>query len=407
MRERIAACVLVLLAGVAWADEGKKIEPRLVEGKFGKALDVSSTPLAFGGDQRYRTPPLTVECWVKLTDKRTFNVFVSCDPKSSSRHWEVYSYARSGAFAAYLPGYEPSEIVSKKNVCDGKWHYLAFTHDGKVVKLYVDGELVREQAIKPRKDGMPKDGPLSIGQAIDGDVRIGCDGVIDDVRISRVIRDVSKVPTAAAKVDADVIALWRFDGSDRVLADPEWTPPPKTAGEAWERMTDADWIDPRLRKMDTGPTFNATFAYQHTGKRVLVHKGTAIRIGEKGEGAVLFDRNQLRMAAGWTGGYLNHSDRRFGLLNTPTPAGKLLFSTKSEAGWADPDGTKRQTRRHGAAAARVGAVQGDVPARQARRAVLRGRRRRRAGDAVDRTRLPDADVRDRAHQERANAAAGT
>ena len=48
----------------------------------------------------------------------------------------------------------------------------------------------------------------------------------------------------------------------------------------------------------------------------MVFKGTAIRVGEKGEAAVLFDRCQMRFAAGWTGKYLNHSSTRFGLLNT-------------------------------------------------------------------------------------------
>src|SRR5436309_1314256 len=62
-------------------------EPALVEGKFGKALDAARTPLAFGGDHRYRTPPLTVECWAKLNGRRGFNVLVSCDDKASARHW--------------------------------------------------------------------------------------------------------------------------------------------------------------------------------------------------------------------------------------------------------------------------------------------------------------------------------
>src|SRR5262249_8616862 len=38
------------------------------------------------------------------------------------------------------------------------------------------------------------------------------------------------------------------------------------------------------------------------------------------------------------GGFLHHSDRRFGLLNTPTPAGKVAFATGSGPGWADPSG---------------------------------------------------------------------
>ncbi|MFM7150374.1 MAG: DUF6797 domain-containing protein, partial [Gemmataceae bacterium] len=112
--------------------------------------------------------------------------------------------------------------------------------------------------------------------------------------------------------------------SEQILADPAWTPIPNTTGEAWERETDVDWIDARLRKMDTGPTFNGTMSYPIAGGRALVYKGTAIRLGDKGQAGVMFDRNQLRLAAAWTGGFLQHSDRRFGLLNTPQPAGKLL-----------------------------------------------------------------------------------
>ncbi len=336
---------LLIRRGCIWAagqalrpvPEKKRTSAKLVEGKFGKALDASSTPLAFGGDLRYRTPPLTVECWAKLYSKRGFNVLVSSDPKSSAQHWEIYSYLRSGAFSAYLPGYEPAEIVSKTNVCDGKWHYLAMTFDDKQVALFVDGKKVREQAVKAKPGLRPLPGPLSIGQAVDGSLRIGCDGLIDDVRLSRVVRPIA-LPTAPLPVDAQTIGVWRFDDSDTILADPAWTPPPATTGEPWERATDVDWVDDRLRRMDTGPTFNATMRYVHNGRAVTTYRATAIRIGDKGQGAVVFDRDRLRLAAGWTGGYLVHSDRRFGLLNTPTPAGPLLFSTGAGPGWADATG---------------------------------------------------------------------
>ena len=51
----------------------------------------------------------------------------------------------------------------------------------------------------------------------------------------------------------------------------------------------------------------------------------------------MFDRCQLRLAAGWMG-WLKHSDRRFALLNTPTPAGPMVFSTAVGPGWAGPKG---------------------------------------------------------------------
>jgi hypothetical protein len=331
----LPACALLLAC--LPAAEGKP-KAHLVEGKFGKALDAAATPQAYAGDERYRTPPLTVECWAKLHSKRGFNVLVSSDPKSSSRHWEIYSYAGKGTFSAFLPGYEPSEVVSKQDICDRKWHHLAMTFDGKLVRLFVDGKQVHERAVKPRTGLKPVSGPLSVGQAIDGVTRVGCDGAIDEVRLSRIARKIDSVPAKASAVDADTVALWRFDGSDRILADPAWTPPPADVGEPWERETDVDWVDARFRKMDTGPALNATMAYQHGKQRVTVYKGTAIRIGDKGQGGVIFDRNQLRLAAAWTGGWLNHSDRRFGLLNTPSPAGKLTFTTPSTPGWATPKG---------------------------------------------------------------------
>ncbi len=330
------ACVLLTTTLLAAQIDGKPAV-HLADGKFGKALDASVTPLAFGGDERYRTPPLTVECWAKLNSKRDFNVLVSCDPKASSRHWEIYSYAGRGTLSAYLPGYAPSEVVSKANLCDGKWHHVAMTFDGATVALFADGKKVREQKVTPRPGAKPLAGPLSVGQAIDGGNHIGCDGLVDEVHLSRVIRKIDGVPAAPPAVDADTIGLWRFDDSTTILADPAWTPPPETTGEPWERATDVDWVDGRLRRMDTGPTFNATMRYQHGLRLVTVYKGTAIRVGDKGEGGVIFDRNQLRLAAGWAGGWLNHSDRRFGLLNTPTPVGKLLFSTPSMAGWRNPD----------------------------------------------------------------------
>ncbi len=116
--------------------------------------------------------------------------------------------------------------------------------------------------------------------------------------------------------------------------DPDWTPRPQ-AGDvpAYVKETDVDWVDPRLQQMDTGRTWNATFRYPHVGSSesepplLRSFKGTAIRIGDDGEAAIIFDRNQLRWACAWTGDYLTHSDRRFGLLNTPQPAGDVQFST--------------------------------------------------------------------------------
>ncbi|HEY1191219.1 MAG TPA: DUF6797 domain-containing protein [Gemmata sp.] len=126
-------------------------------------------------------------------------------------------------------------------------------------------------------------------------------------------------------------------GIDPSLAD--WTPRPATGkAEPWEKMTDKDWIDTRFREMDTGPALNCTMRYPRGKGQETVYKATVVRFGEKGEAAVVFDRSTMKLSAAWTGGYLNHSDRRFGLLNTPTPKGEMLFASGTGPGWADPQG---------------------------------------------------------------------
>jgi hypothetical protein len=319
----------------------KAVEKRLVfaEGKFGKALDARVLPAHVEGDDRYRKPPLTIECWAKLFSKTGFNVLVSTDPKTSGRHWEIYTYAGKGDFSAYLPGTLQGEIRSGIDICDGKWHFLAMTHDGKAVRLFVDGKQIKERPVAYRPEAKPEPGPLVIGGAYSPDHHVGCDGLIDDVRISNIARPLAASPTAPLTRDANTLSLWSLDGDEGISADINWTPPaPEVGAEPWQLETDKDWIDDRFRKTDTGPYLNATIDYEGPKGKVRSYKATAIKVGDKGEATVLFDRNQLRFAAAWTGGFLNISNRRFGLLNTPTPNGHMEFSTSSLAGWADEKG---------------------------------------------------------------------
>jgi hypothetical protein len=131
----------------------------------------------------------------------------------------------------------------------------------------------------------------------------------------------------------------------------DWTPRPATGkAEPWEKKQDPEWDDARLRQMNTGPAFNATFGLTTetiVGNRLVkqlshpAYKGTAVKLTDgKNVGCVIFDRATCRITAAWTGGYLRHSERRFGLLNTPMPppGAQTVFITPKTAGWADAAG---------------------------------------------------------------------
>ncbi len=149
---------------------------------------------------------------------------------------------------------------------------------------------------------------------------------------------ISSIPTNAVPPDvAPAPHAPLPPGIDPALAD--WTPRPASGkAEPWEKATDKDWIDGRFRTMNTGPALNCTMRFPLGKDQPMVYKATVVKLGDKGDAGVVFDRSTMRLTAAWTGGYLNHSDRRFGLLNTPTPKGEMIFASPVGPGWADPEG---------------------------------------------------------------------
>ena len=77
------------------------------------------------------------------------------------------------------------------DITDGQWHYVAMTFDGSRVRLYVDARLVKDVAVTRQRTGGPI-GRLYVGSYPPG--KIGCDGVVDEVRISKIVRKIEHAP---------------------------------------------------------------------------------------------------------------------------------------------------------------------------------------------------------------------
>lgn len=205
------ATAVLTAAFTAFGGEAAKTAGiQIVAGHFGKALDARHAAEAAAQDA-YSRPPVTVECWARLRSKSDFNVLVACEPKESGTHWEIYSYAGTGVFSAYLPGYSPMEIKSQADITDDRWHYLAMLFDGTAVRLYVDGREVAGEPVTRNPAIVRQIGPLTFGTALAQTHQLQCDGLIDEVRISQGIRSVSAIPKEPLVGDKTVIGLWRFD----------------------------------------------------------------------------------------------------------------------------------------------------------------------------------------------------
>ncbi len=203
-----AARLTQQLPGDAILKPGSSARQSLVEGRHGRALNAAHTTASLPSRPAFHKPPLTVECWALARTRAKFNVFVANNLKSSGEHWELYSFKDKGDFSVYMPGYSPNTIRSEAIITDGKWHYLAMQFDGQEVRMFVDGKEVQRQKLK--RVGKPGPlGTLDLGGYVPG--KVGCDGAVDDVRISNILRPITEPTPAPFQSDQHTVGLWNLD----------------------------------------------------------------------------------------------------------------------------------------------------------------------------------------------------
>ncbi len=233
---------------------------------YGSAL---SGGLVVEGKEAYRELPLTVELRAKLNTKGGFNILIASDPKASAQHWELYSYSQSGAFSLYLPG-RGGEFKSSVNICDGQWHALAAVIEARRVRLYVDGKQVLDSPVKPLV-GNAQPGGFGFGRLVEGGH--GCDGLLDDIRISKGVREISGVAKEPLKSDAQTVGLWSFDDlkTSSVLA-PAATQPPSVPAVAKPQLL---YTKQATREATEAVTTAATMKQLPAARLASIHALTA------------------------------------------------------------------------------------------------------------------------------------
>jgi putative heme-binding domain-containing protein len=184
----------------------------LAPGRFGHALDARRQHAEAAFQDAYQQPPLTAECWAKLDSAHGYNLLVANNVKESATHWEMFTMPGSGHLTAYLPGSRPDHVRTKENICDGKWHHLVMVYEATHVRLHVDGKQAADERVAAA-GGEAKEGALWFGAY--PSQGLGCDGVIDEVRLRRGARPAEAVPDRAPDADQDTVGLWHFDAADQ------------------------------------------------------------------------------------------------------------------------------------------------------------------------------------------------
>jgi azurin len=335
--------------------------------EYGKAL--AGGMVAEGGAP-FEQWPLTIEVRAQLNGKSGYNILVSSSEKAASAHWEVYTHAKRGSLSVYLPG-RGGDFDTGVDICDGKWHDILVSLSDAAVKVWLDGKWVLER--KPAAPGKVRPAQqrqLGLGRLVEG--TIGCDGLIDDVRISRGANEPTTWIKGPRKRMDITLGLWSFDelGDAKVL--PKAPPIPsfkpslaplrpednllaghfvnrdrvfdfyaKQAIEAmarkpspellavypgldggsqghWGNQNDAvTWKDGRWDKADHGVLFSGVFR----GAGLTIPKAVCVRYGQE---SACFDPLTLSFPVRWTGDFIRLNEGRHGFSSSANMAGKLV-----------------------------------------------------------------------------------
>ncbi len=355
-----------------WSETSEVRNPKSEVGKaettpslnpeFGKALKGG---WMVEGDAGYSKLPFTVECRAKLDGKGGFNILVASEMKASATHWELYTMMKGGTLALYMPG-RGGNYDSKIDVCDGRWHDLLASADEKSVVLWIDGKQVFERPVQPLT-GKPQSGSLAFGRLVEGS--IGCDGIIDDVRISRGAMKPRKGGAPRQRMD-NTLGLWSFDNLDDILPPPAPKPAEFTPGREpldrsqnihWQEFVNRErvfdfygkqalhflkhkplpalipqfpgldggqqghwgnqndqvtWKDGRFAASDLGSVFSGVFK----GAGLTIPKAVCVRFDDK---AAVFDPETLSWRLEWTGGFVKLNENRHGFMGGAAMDGKV------------------------------------------------------------------------------------
>ena len=109
---------------------------------------------------------------------------------------------------------------------------------------------------------------------------------------------------------------------------------PAIAGREPATQDEKDWIDNRWSRADVGPFLESSLRLPNG----TITKALSIRVGDHDQAAVCFDTENLRLRAGWTGGFLRFDAARFGLLNPPRIGGEVQFVAAEGTDWIGATG---------------------------------------------------------------------
>ena len=128
--------------------DGKLVGAKWVQGKIGTALefDGNGNIVEIPHDKVFDLTEYTISAWVKTEPTGKWQTVIGKEPVAGSpRNYGIFVAGNTNLLGVnYTTGGAWKTAFSKTVAADGKWHHVAATFDGKVLRAYFDGVMEGE-----------------------------------------------------------------------------------------------------------------------------------------------------------------------------------------------------------------------------------------------------------------------
>ena len=173
--------------------------PKWVKAKFGTGLELPGDAggyVVVDSTKKLELETLSIEAWVKVEEPTGKWQGIVCKQQAgcTNRNYGIWVHVDKSVLHAQIGANGGCAFATDgtTDITDNKWHHLAFTYDGKMGRVYVDGELETEA---PNAQTFQSADPITIGVPNLNNAN-GLKGIIDEIRISNVERTEKEIKEA-------------------------------------------------------------------------------------------------------------------------------------------------------------------------------------------------------------------
>jgi len=181
-----------------------------VEAKIGGGLEFPGDGTGYivvDSSNKLELETLSIEAWVKVkaATNRWQGLVVKQQAGCTNRNYGIWVHNNANVLHAQIGanGGCAFNMNATTTITDNQWHHLAFTFDGKMGRLYVDGKLETEIA---NDVSFQSNDPIYIGVP-NNDNTNGLLGIIEEIRISNVARTEEEIKEAMVVGLAQILSV--------------------------------------------------------------------------------------------------------------------------------------------------------------------------------------------------------